>query len=309
MKKITIGIIGTGKIAQEYVDIFKKLKLNIKIICARKKNKLKKFCKINKIKKNTLDINDLINENLDGIVSCVSPSSSLQVSKKLSKFKGKILFEKPVGINYSQTLKVKQFFKNKNLFVALNRRYLSSVVKAKKIIRNNRENKFFSFYDQENTLQAKKNGHNKITIKNWMYANSIHMVDLINFFVDSKIKGIENKNFVFNKHKIYFSLIYFENGDIVEFKSFWNKPAPWKINISTNNKFIQLKPIEMLLVDDLNKKNSIKFKKDNLDINFKPGFYRQCVDFKKEMQNKKNNLVGIDQYLNSVKLTKKIFFN
>ena len=86
MKKITIGIIGTGKIAQEYVDIFKKLKLNIKIICARKKNKLKKFCKINKIKKNTLDINDLINENLDGIVSCVSPSSSLQVSKKLFVF-------------------------------------------------------------------------------------------------------------------------------------------------------------------------------------------------------------------------------
>ena len=308
MKKINVGIIGTGKIAQVYVDIFKKLKINVKIICARNKKKLENFCKINKIKQNTLNINDLLHEDIDGIVSCVSPTSSFNVARKLSSFKGSILFEKPVGLNYIQTLKIKSLYKNKNLFVALNRRYLSAVVKSKKIIDKINEIKFFSFYDQENTIKAKKNGHKKDTIKNWMYANSIHLVDLINYYVNSKIKRIENKNFLFKKHKIYFSIIYFKNGDIVEFKSFWNKPAPWKINIFTNKKFLQLKPIEKLSITNLNLKNSIKFKKDDIDNNFKPGFYRQCVDFKKEMQ-KKNNLVNIEQYLHSVKLTKKIFSN
>ena len=309
MQKIALGIIGTGKIAQEYIKIFKKLKVEIKIVCARKKKKLNEFCKLNKIKKNTLKIHNLLKEDLDGIVCCSSPSSSLEVSKKLCKFNGKILFEKPLGINYNQTLKIKNLFKKKNLFVALNRRYISSVLLSKKILKTKKKNTYFSFYDQENTLQAKKNGHDKITIKNWMYANSIHMVDLINFYVNSKITKIENQNKIFKKHKIYFSTIHYQNGDIVEFKSFWNKPAPWKIDISLNEKFLQLKPIETLSIIDPKKKIKKMVERDKIDINFKPGFYRQCIDFKREIQNKKNNLVNINQYLTSVKLIKKIFFN
>ena len=142
-----------------------------------------------------------------------------------------------------------------------------------------------------------------------MYANSIHMVDLINFYVNSKITKIENQNKIFKKHKIYFSTIHYQNGDIVEFKSFWNKPAPWKIDISLNEKFLQLKPIETLSIIDPKKKIKKMVERDKIDINFKPGFYRQCIDFKREIQNKKNNLVNINQYLTSVKLIKKIFFN
>ena len=140
---------------------------------------------------------------IDGIVSCVSPSSSFQVSKKLSILKENIIREAS-WVNYIQTLKIKSLYKNKNLFVALNRRYLSAVVKSKKIIDKINEIKFFSFYDQENTIKAKKNGHKKDTIKNWMYANSIHMVDLINFYVDSKIKNIENKIFYLRNIKDIF---------------------------------------------------------------------------------------------------------
>ena len=65
MQKIALGIIGTGKIAQEYIKIFKKLKVEIKIVCARKKKKLNEFCKLNKIKKNTLKIHNLLKEDLD----------------------------------------------------------------------------------------------------------------------------------------------------------------------------------------------------------------------------------------------------
>ena len=45
MQKIALGIIGTGKIAQEYIKIFKKLKVEIKIVCARKKKKLNELYK------------------------------------------------------------------------------------------------------------------------------------------------------------------------------------------------------------------------------------------------------------------------
>ncbi len=311
MKKIIIGIIGTGKIAQEYINIFKKLKVDIRIICARKKKKLSEFSKKNNIIKFTTKIDKFLQEKVDGVIVCVSPESSLLIAKKLSKFEGKILFEKPVGLNLKQTEEINNIFKRKkNIFVALNRRFYQSVLSAKTLLQNSKEKKVISIYDQENTLAAKKNGHHPLTIKNWMYANSIHLVDLIKFFVNSKIIKIKNKKIKFKNSLIYDSIINFKNGDIVEFKSFWNMPAPWKISVSTKSMFIELKPIEKISYRTINKKVVFKdIKLNNKDEIFKPGFFMQSQHFLKELKNKKNNLVKLKQYCQSVFLINKIFFN
>ncbi len=311
MKRKNIGIIGTGLISQEYINIFKKINVNVQIVCARKKKKLKEFCSKNHILKSTTEIDQLMNEKLDGVVVCISPESSLLIAKKLSKFKGKILFEKPVGLNLEQTEQIYKLFKRKkNFFVALNRRFYQSTILAKKLLQNSKKKKFVSIYDQENTIAAKKNGHHKLTIKNWMYANSVHLVDLINFFVNSKIIKIKNKKIKFKNSLIFESIINFKNGDIVEFKSFWNMPAPWKIDISNEKIFIQLMPIEIISYRTNLKKVDIKdFKFDKEDQNFKPGFFLQSQHFKKELKNIKNNLVNLKQYRQTVLLINKIFFN
>ena len=310
MRKKCIGIIGTGKISQEYVNIFKKIDVEIKIVCARNKKKLHDFCLKNNIKKNTLIISDLLNLNLDGVIVCASPDSSLLISKQLVNFKGKILFEKPVGLNLAQTENINKLYQNKNNFyVALNRRYYHSVVTSKKLMNMSKNRKFISICDQENTIEAKKSGHKNSTIKNWMFANSIHLVDLINFYIKSKVVGVTNIKNIRKNHKLYFSIIKFQNGDIVEFKSFWNKPAPWKINISFDEKFVQLKPIENISYIDKSSREIKKINIDKKDIIFKPGFFRQSEDFKKALQNKKNSLVSLENYLRSVNLTHRIFFN
>ena len=310
MKKKFIGIIGTGNISQQYVDIFKKIGIKIDIVCARNKKKLKVFSLKNKIPKYTNNINNILSEKLDGLVVCVSPESSLLVAKKILNFKGKILFEKPVGLNYKESSLIYKIQKHKNsFFVALNRRYYRSVLDSKNFLNRSKEKKFISITDQENTLKAKELGHHKLTIKNWMFANSVHLVDLINFYIKSKINKIEKKTKFYNSSKIYFSKIYFKNGDIVEFNSFWNRPAPWKIDISLKDNFIQLKPIEAVKYLNSNRRELSQNKLDKKDRDFKPGFYRQCEDFKKEMYNKKNNLVNLKEYINTVSLVEKLFFN
>lgn len=311
MRRRKIGIIGSGLISQEYIKIFKKINVNIEIICARKKKKLEEFCRKNQLSKSTIDVTKLIREKLDGIVVCVSPESSLSIAKKLSNFKGKILFEKPIGLNLKQTEEIYKIFKTKkNFFVALNRRFYQSTILAKKLLQNFKTKKLISIYDQENTIAAKKNGHHKLTIKNWMYANSIHLVDLINFFVSSRIKKITNKKIKFKNSLIFNSNIYFKNGDVVEFKSFWNMPAPWKIDISNEKIFIQLMPIESINYRNNLKKVYIEDSKLNKkNQNFKPGFLLQSQHFKKELENKKNNLVNLNQYRQSALLIDKIFFN
>ena len=105
-------------------------------------------------------------------------------------------------------------------------------------------------------------------------------------------------------------MINFKNGDIVEFKSFWNMPAPWKMDISNDKIFIQLMPIEIMSYRTNSKKVDIKdFKFDKKDQNFKPGFFLQSQHFKKELKNIKNNLVNLKQYRQTVLLINKIFLN
>ena len=82
----------------------------------KKKKKLIRFCLQNKIKKNTVEINNLLKESLDGIIVCASPESSFYISKKLINFNGIILFEKPVGLNLAETSKIYNLYKNTMIF-------------------------------------------------------------------------------------------------------------------------------------------------------------------------------------------------
>ena len=41
--------------------------------------------------------------------------------------------------------------------------------------------------DQENTIKAKHSGHKIKVIKNWMFANSIHLIDYFNIFVEETL--------------------------------------------------------------------------------------------------------------------------
>ena len=81
-------------------------------------------------------------------------------------------------------------FNKQNCFVALNRRFYDNILFMKKMLSNDNSNKIITITDQENTIRAKKIGHKNIVIKNWMYANSIHLLDLLIYFENGKISKI-----------------------------------------------------------------------------------------------------------------------
>ena len=168
MKKINFGIIGAGVIAEEYLKILSKnKKINISGIVGRtKKNSKRLSLKYNTNLFSTID--DLIRENLDIIIVAVNILSTVFVAKKLSKFKGKILFEKPLGVNLKQTLKISNHLsKNKkNCFVALNRRFYENIRFAKELLVNDKSKKIIQVIDQENLYLAKKLGHPKLVLNN-----------------------------------------------------------------------------------------------------------------------------------------------
>ena len=273
MSKIKIGIIGAGPIAEEYIKIFSKNSLTnvIGIVGRTKKNS-----KILSLKYNIgfygNKISELLIHDIDIIIVAVDILNTINVAKQISNFSGLVLIEKPLGVNHEETKKILKILNSnkQNCFVALNRRFYDNILFAKKILKKDKSKKIISVVDQENTIKAKAIGHKKKVLQNWMFANSIHLIDLLIYFADSQILKISTIKKQINKEKIILSNLYFKNNTTAVYNSIWNRPGPWSFAISTSNYYFNFSPIEILEYRKLNTNTKKIYK--NITNNYKPGF-------------------------------------
>ena len=167
--------------ANEYAKVLKNgFSRRSEIVAAINKSSdsVKAFTKKFKVSKHYSELKEMmIYAKPDVVIVCVNELSTYGVLKELSLYPCICLIEKPVGINHVESLKILKLKKNKKFFpfVALNRREFSSVKKAVNLISKDKSPRIINIFDQESSLVAKKSGQPDKVVKNWMYANSIHI--------------------------------------------------------------------------------------------------------------------------------------
>jgi len=315
MKFLKVAFIGTGYMAEEYAKVFKKIKKpKIKLVGAINKSgsAIDKFLNTYKVneKFNTID-QLMIKTKPDLLVVAVSELAMLSVMKIISKYSCTAIIEKPLGINFEENRKILNIKKSKNFqaFLGMNRRKYSSVISAKKLLKLDSSKRIITINDQENTLRAKKGGQPDKVVKNWMYANSIHMIDFCNIFGRGKLKKIsKTSESDFLKKDFISRKIVYSSGDIVYYNCIWNRPAPWSLSISTKKFYIELKPIEKFrYISSENRiwQESSESKEDKI---FKPGLYLQIQELINFIKFKKTNLEKIENSSALMRLIKDIYF-
>lgn len=314
MKLIKVAIIGAGKIAEEHIKAFKAIK-NIKIVgifsrTELKAIKLKNKYQISKVYKN---IDNMYQDSRpDLVIVAVSILSAREVLKKVSKYEWYCLCEKPIGLNYEETIKISKYFKNKDkFFVAFNRRHYDSTLLAQKILKKDNSKRLILVNDQQDIIKAKK-FHPSIVCKNFMYANSIHLVDYCQIFARGNPKKFINLTKIKDGNFIFFSKkIIFDSGDVVIFSSIWNGPGPWFVKLITKNIFINLEPLEEIKFHNKNKilKKFYFSEKKKKSIQYKEGFYNQAILAAKSVIEKKKYLPDLNVALKTTRLVREIYFN
>ena len=109
--KTNVLIIGSGKMAEAYLQVIKKFReFNIIGIYSRNQKKLKKFCETNKIVSfsNYRQIKKQ-NNNIDLIIIAVTAPNLISVIKKTKDLSGVRLIEKPLGISLKEAKFIKGF--------------------------------------------------------------------------------------------------------------------------------------------------------------------------------------------------------
>lgn len=295
MSKFNVALIGAGPTMEQYIKVLKYIK-NPKIklvgISSRTHLKAKKLQKKYKIKYFCKDIDELYKKTkADVLFSVVSVENIGKVSLKATKYPWKIFTEKPFGINYINNLKLIKNLKNKKkqIFVGLNRAFLSSVLNLLKYLKNDKSKRIINVFDQQDLSLFSDKKYSKDFKKNLMFSNSIHLFTIMKLVTrGNEISFKDILNYKSKTEKFIIKKITFSSGDVVIFNSIWNRPGPWKIDISTSKNYFSLNPLEKLYVRPKNKKKNISIELSQNDKKFKPGFKKQVEYFFNRVKNKQS---------------------
>lgn len=311
--KTRIGLIGSGYMASEYLKASVAVE-NIQIVSIYSRNNdtatlLASKFKISKIAKSVEDFENL---GLDFLIVCVPELATTDIISSFSKLKLPLLVEKPVGLTFADAIAIEKTATTLGLpiFVALNRRFYNSSLRVFKEMSLSAGRRFVRVNDQENTIAAIAAGQPEQVVNNWMFANSIHIIDFISIVCRGE-PLITYKHIVPLDKDAYIihASIQFSSGDEALYTCYWNSPAGWSVDINTATTAWQLSPLEIARTRSLDERKYNDFGSDEFDLTFKPGLVRMLVELEKCSNGKSHNLPTISDANRTMRLIDLIYSN
>ena len=279
MNVINVAIVGAGYMAAEYLKVLSDMNaFNIVGISSRNINRCESLKKKFTSLKVFENIDAMYNEtNCDLVIVTCSAESTRIVADIVTKYPWMILFEKPIGLGIIEYEEISEICKKRfsKAFVALNRRYYSSTERMIEMLKDINGPRYVEINDQEIiNSDVKKIKHPRV-IENWMYGNSIHLIDYIDILCRGSLSEIKIMDH-WNPHnpRLVSARFNFDSGDVANYVAIWNAPAPWSVRVFTKSKYLVSQPIETLSYIDQNSRQLIKVQLDTVDVKYKPGLFR-----------------------------------
>lgn len=298
--KNNLLLVGTGYMGKSYAAVLKNLNVSFESVCMSKES-ADSFSKDFECKcfSGGVDLIDFEAHDYTMAIVAISIEKLKSACEKLIYNGIKyILVEKPAGLNNYEisTLQELAAKTKSQIFVAYNRRFYASVLKAKEIIKSDggilSGNFEFTEWSEKITTLKKAEG----VKENWFLANSTHVVDLAFFFMG---KPNEMNSLSIGQLEWHSPAIFSGSGKTSEnilfnYSANWMSAGRWRVEILTSKRKLILAPMEELQEQLI---NSIEVKKvENVDysfdIEFKPGIYLQTKAF---IDGELNNLKTIQE--------------
>jgi predicted dehydrogenase len=280
VSNLDIVIIGAGKIAHEHLKAIDLVEgMSVSGVYSRTEKSLSEFAKKYNIKSFS-DISDVIESAPDGMIIAVSADQVFQLSKTLLPFKIPLLIEKPPGFSISEIEILVQLAKENGTLnmVGLNRRHMSHFHKGIEKIKSCGPLMGVVIEGHERLWQL-RNKVDKKVLDNWIFANSIHTIDLIRFFGGEVSHQLSFHHSFGKEYKDQlYSLFKMENNCLAAYVSNWHSPGSWSVRLMGNGISAVFSPLEEGYIIDKNfSKEEIPTSK--FDKAIKPGFYNQMKAF------------------------------
>lgn len=284
-----LWLIGAGAMAIEYSRILSFMQIPFQVY-GRGKTSAAHFTRMTHKEVHTGGLDVYLNVENKGLpqyaIVAVNVEELEQVAQKLiARGIPNILLEKPGGVNREsmQRIEAAAGAKGVHVYVAYNRRYLSTVMKAREWIAADGGLTSFHFEFTEKADVIADLDTSAFVKSNWVIANSSHVIDLA-FFVGGvpiQMDCYTASGLDWHRHAAVFAGAGLTKDDVLfTYKADWKSAGNWQIEWLTAKRRIYLNPLEQLSVSDKKKRILRRVNlSDRWDTQFKPGLYRLVMDF------------------------------
>jgi predicted dehydrogenase len=307
-----IAIVGAGNMASEHIRAFLDIAdVDIVAITSRNLDRANGLAAKYSVGSVCSTISEIYQKHQpDGLIVAVSELETHGVLTDAGRFPWSILAEKPVGYNYEEAMKIFSAVERRqdSIFVALNRRHYSSTREVLNQVSAESGVRVVVVNDQEDPESALADRRPLTIVKNWMYANSIHLIDYFTIFCRGELQHVKNiVPWRGMETEFMLSELEYSSGDRGVYLSYWNRPHPWSVSISSKDKWWELRPIESAAAVSRQSRTPVLTEKSKWDLDFKPGLRLQAEEFVRHLKKQAHSLPTIRQSLSTMELVSKLY--
>ena len=306
-----IWLIGAGIMAQDYAKVLLSLGSSFEVIGRGEESakhfseNLGKAVRIGGVKKALASL-----DAPDAAIIAVGVADLAQTAITLLNAGTKrILVEKPGGIDLSEIDHLNRIALDHkaSVYLGYNRRFYASSIKVKELIEEDGglTSARFEFTEWSHIIGALDTEQN---IKDrWVLANSSHVMDLAFHFsgLPIKLEAEYSGNLPWHPAAARFcGSGVTENNILFSYFADWESAGRWSLELFTKARRIILSPMEKI---QIMKVGSIKIDtfdlNDSLDLEFKPGLYKQTLAF---LSGEHPDLCDLERHVDATKIYNKI---
>lgn len=230
----------------------------------------------------------------DLVIVTVPELAARTTAEACFQFPWTVLMEKPAGYDLADAEKIEAAAKasGSKVYVGFNRRFYDSVLQTRAGLAELPSDtlRFIHIQDQQSYAEARSHNHPETVVEKFMYANSIHVIDMIRSFARGAVKSVESiLPWEGEKTHVMASLITFDSGDKAIYEGIWQGPGPWACSVSTPLKRFEMRPLETVSSVPAGQRRLTAHEIDSVDTQYKAGFYHQAGAVLNAIKNGKAN--------------------
>ena len=307
-----ISFIGSGNMARAHARAFMDIEgVQLVGVYSRTVDKAINFAEEFGVEIVSSSIEDLfVRAKPDLVVIAVSELALKGICQQAFRYPWRLLIEKPVGHNLSEANYIFEISKElgAKAYVALNRRHYASTRSVLSEVVCMADARLVQVFDQEDPYSALKGGKPEAVVANWMYANSIHLIDYFQIFCRGSLSSVEHLTKWIDRDAAYrIARLNFSSGDVGIYQAIWNAPGPWAVSITTRQRRWELRPLENASIQNYNSHKLNQLPIDSIDVEFKPGFRFQANEAIKAIRGLPHSLPSLADGLKTMQFISKIY--
>ncbi|HUP32559.1 MAG TPA: Gfo/Idh/MocA family oxidoreductase [Gaiellaceae bacterium] len=307
-----VAFVGAGFMTQEHARAFAAVRgVELVGIHSRTRTRAEELTRTAGIRGVFDSVADMYEQTrADLVVVSVTETATKHVAKQCLAHPWTIMLEKPPGLDLTEAEEIAAAAdgRDRPVVVALNRRFLSSTRAVLDDVARSDARRYIRVLDRQSMVEARAHGHPEAVVRNFMYANSIHVVDYLSLLGRGAVTSVE-RELPWNPRApdVVLATVRFASGDVGVYEGIWNGPGPWAVMLVTEEKRWELRPLEQAAFQLPGERQLMSVPPHDWDREFKPGLRLQAGHAVAAARGERCEIPTVGESLRTMRLIDAIF--